>query len=120
MSASRAVGWGSDAPTPAQLKEFFAQLESGRITKARLQDFLQTPSAVVDKKALWEDESIGHLRLRILIENVLKRNGIHKVGELMNLSEEDLRGPSFHLSADFINQVAGALKNHGLSLREAA
>ena len=34
-------GWASDAPTPAQLKEFFAQIEKGRITKSGLQGFLR-------------------------------------------------------------------------------
>lgn len=34
-------GWASDAPTPAQLKEFFAQIGKGRITKSGLQGFLR-------------------------------------------------------------------------------
>ena len=37
MSNSYAADW---APTPAQLKEFFAQIESGRITKSKLQALL--------------------------------------------------------------------------------
>ena len=41
MGKSHAVGWASDAPTPAQLKEFFAQIERGRVTSSRLQDFLR-------------------------------------------------------------------------------
>jgi hypothetical protein len=42
MSKSHAAtGWASDAPTPAQIKEFFAQIGSGRITKGRLQAFLR-------------------------------------------------------------------------------
>jgi hypothetical protein len=40
MSNSHAVGWASDAPTPAQLKEFFAQIGAGRITKGKLQSWL--------------------------------------------------------------------------------
>jgi len=35
------AGWASSAPTPAQLKELFAQIESGRITNESLQAFLQ-------------------------------------------------------------------------------
>jgi len=35
-------GWASDAPTPAQFKEFFAQIEKGRITKSSLQGFLRS------------------------------------------------------------------------------
>ena len=38
---SHVAGWASDAPSPAQLKEFFAQIESERITKNRLQQFLR-------------------------------------------------------------------------------
>ncbi|MFH0814610.1 MAG: hypothetical protein V1902_00745 [Candidatus Falkowbacteria bacterium] len=41
MKKSHAAGWASDSPTPAQLKEFFAQIEAGRITRGRLQKFLR-------------------------------------------------------------------------------
>lgn len=41
MVKSHATGWPSDAPTPAQLKEFFAQIASGRVTKSRMQIFLR-------------------------------------------------------------------------------
>jgi hypothetical protein len=40
MKNSHATGWAPDSPTPAQLKELFAQIASGRITKGSLQDFL--------------------------------------------------------------------------------
>jgi len=36
-----ASDWAPEAPTPAQLKELFAQIESGRINKSRLQTFLR-------------------------------------------------------------------------------
>jgi hypothetical protein len=39
MSESNAASKGSP-PTPAQLKEFFSQIESGNITKERLESFL--------------------------------------------------------------------------------
>lgn len=39
--SSHATAWASDAPTPAQMKELFAQIESGRVTKNRLQEFLR-------------------------------------------------------------------------------
>ena len=42
--SSHVSGWASDAPTPAQIKELFDQIGSGRITKAHLQSFLR-PSA---------------------------------------------------------------------------
>ena len=34
------AGWNEGSPTPAQLKEFFAQIESGRITGKKLQAML--------------------------------------------------------------------------------
>lgn len=37
---SHATGWGPDAPTPAQMKELFAQIQSGRMTKKRMQEIL--------------------------------------------------------------------------------
>ncbi len=40
MKKSHVAGWGSDAPTPAQLKEFFNQIACGRVTKYRMQSFL--------------------------------------------------------------------------------
>ncbi len=45
MKKSHTTGWASDSPTPAQLKEFFSQLESGRITKRKLQGFLRSGQA---------------------------------------------------------------------------
>ena len=38
---SQTAGRASDSPTPAQPKELFAQIGSGRITKDRLQSFLR-------------------------------------------------------------------------------
>ena len=46
MNKSHATGWTSASPTPAQIKEFFAQIESGRITKRKLQGFLRTNTAM--------------------------------------------------------------------------
>lgn len=34
-------GWASDSPTPAQIKEFFNQVQSGQINKDKLQTFLR-------------------------------------------------------------------------------
>jgi len=42
MEKSHIAGWASDSPTPAQLKEFFSQVESRRITKQKLQGFLRS------------------------------------------------------------------------------
>lgn len=41
MSTSHVAGWTSESPTPAQLKEFFAQVASGRMTGTRLQTALR-------------------------------------------------------------------------------
>jgi len=42
MSKSHAaIGWASGDPTLAQIREFLAQIESGRITRGRLQAFLR-------------------------------------------------------------------------------
>lgn len=38
---SDAARWGPDAPTPDQLKEFFAQVAARRITKDSLQEFMR-------------------------------------------------------------------------------
>lgn len=55
MGKSHATGWSSYSPTPAQLKEFFAQVESGRINKRNLQAFLKVgPNPYADLIADWE------------------------------------------------------------------
>ena len=55
MGKSHAAGWSSDAPTAAQLKEFFAQIESGRMTGCKLQQALKTsPSPYFDLIARWK------------------------------------------------------------------
>lgn len=41
MKKTHAASWGPNAPSPAQLKELFAQCESGRVTGDRLQRFLK-------------------------------------------------------------------------------
>lgn len=48
MEQSHVVGWGLESPTPAQLKEFFAQIESGRITKEHMQAILSAKSVPMD------------------------------------------------------------------------
>lgn len=45
--ASHATGRGSGQPTPAQFKELFAQIESGRVNKSRLQEFLRGSTQTV-------------------------------------------------------------------------
>ena len=41
MKTSHVAGWPSEAPSAAQLREFFAQIKSGRITNSKLQLFLR-------------------------------------------------------------------------------
>ena len=67
MTKSHAAGWASDAPTPAQIKELFAQIDSGRVTKSRLQSFLrndQQPVVEVKGHAAFKaflDKELGAL-----------------------------------------------------------
>jgi len=42
------AGWGWGSPTPAQLKELFAQIESGAMTSEKLQKALRNNEAYVD------------------------------------------------------------------------
>lgn len=56
MPQSHVNGWASDSPTPAQIKEFFAQIESGRVTKENLQAFLrnQKPPLVLGANVVYD------------------------------------------------------------------
>lgn len=45
MNTSHATGWGKDSPTPAQIKELFAQIETGKVNKRNLQAFLRNGAA---------------------------------------------------------------------------
>ena len=56
MKKSHTAGWASDAPTPAQLKELFSQIASGRINKRRLQTFLRSG-------AVFKNEEVARLIL---------------------------------------------------------
>lgn len=49
MSKTHAAGWDSASPSPAQLKEFLAQIESGRVTKWTLQEFLRRGQHMLDR-----------------------------------------------------------------------
>lgn len=51
---SHATGRGSGQPTPAQLKELFAQIEAGRVNKGRLQEFLRGSTQAVTVEAAQE------------------------------------------------------------------
>jgi len=47
-------GWAPDVPTPAQMKEFWSQVDSGKITKERFQTFLRGRSGDQDWKEEWQ------------------------------------------------------------------
>lgn len=53
LGKSHTAGWASDSPTPAQLKELFAQIESGRVTRKSLQGFLRGGTEGILRG--WED-----------------------------------------------------------------
>lgn len=50
MGTSHAAGWGPDSPTPAQLKEFFDQITSGKLSRARMQ-------AIIRGSGRWDETS---------------------------------------------------------------
>lgn len=73
MSEQDVARWGPDAPTPGQLKEFFAQIASGRVTAVRMTPFLKGEDgkstaiaviAAIPSLFATPDEQIAHLRER--------------------------------------------------------
>ena len=67
MTNSHVAGWSADSPTPAQLKELFAQVSSGRITKDLLQGFLNRQRTIkyiqtesqIDAQAIMGNNYLG-------------------------------------------------------------
>jgi DNA-directed RNA polymerase alpha subunit len=88
MSQLRTAGWASDSPTPAQLKEFFSQIESGRITKARLQSFLRGGDTLPYE--LVKNFPIEALRVDSRTFIALKSGGIDSIGDLTEKTTSDL------------------------------
>ena len=118
MSESRAAGWPSDAPTAAQLKEFFAQIESGRIDKERLQSFLRPKP---DTYEVMRNLPIEELELGDGAYNCLKKVGIRTIGDLLENSEDDLRqipnfGGKSKLGSKRIEEIQEALAKQGFTL----
>ncbi len=64
MSEQDVAVWGKESPTPGQLKEFFAQIESGRVTNKRLQIFLDgqeantRPTVVAAAREFYPEEQL--------------------------------------------------------------
>jgi hypothetical protein len=110
---SRATGWPSHSPTAAQIKEFFAQIESGRITKERLQSFLREKPTTFQ---LWENVSIDELKIGVRGYNGLKRVGIETIGDLVQKSVIDL-GSIPNLGHATLGEIRNALAAHGLALK---
>ena len=114
MSISRAAGWPSDAPTAAQLKEFFAQIESGRITKERLQSFLRPSAAESDQSTL--NLPIEELDIGVRAYNALKRWGIETIGDLVEKTEVELRFIP-NIGKKSIEEIKEKLAEHGFALK---
>lgn len=106
MNKLHAAGWDLNAPTPAQLKEFFAQVENGRITKERLQMLLRgeiyystypTPSQkrardIMGKNYFGVEEAIKHFgvnptkqRLAALAEILYTEGTLEEYRDTYNL-----------------------------------
>ena len=116
MSESRAAGWPSGSPTAAQLKEFFAQIESRKISKERLQSFLRPPannSSLISGMDIWE------LELTVRPYNILKRIGIDTIGDLVEKSEDELKTIP-NMGVKSIVETKERLAEHSLALKSAA
>lgn len=114
MSESRATGWPSDAPTAAQVKELFAQIESGRITKEGLQAFLRPKP---DPYEYMRNFPIEDLQFLVRTYNVLKRVGIETIGDLTDKTEDQLRQiPNFNPHKE-LTEIRDRLAEHGLALK---
>lgn len=90
---SHAAGWTSESPTPAQLKEFFAQVESGRITKGGFQSFLRG-DRIVTAVPITEERAIAIL-------------GEAKVVTLGEVTQKWGKAPSETPSVPFSEEVLG-------------
>ncbi|MEX2054996.1 MAG: hypothetical protein WD972_02340 [Candidatus Andersenbacteria bacterium] len=81
--SSHVAARASEQPTPAQLKELFAQIESGRITKTSLQRFLRhgfelaqlfAPDGLFSLSYQLEQELGGYLETLVVCEKKLLRH----------------------------------------------
>jgi hypothetical protein len=118
MSESRAAGWPSGSPTAAQLKEFFSQIESGKINKERLQSFLRAKTD--SQYQLMRHIGIEELELGVRSYNAMKRVGIETIGDLVDKTEADLREiPNFiygKAGDKYLEEIREQLAKHGLAL----
>jgi hypothetical protein len=100
MRESHAAGWPSDSPTAAQLKEFFGQVEKGKITKDRFQAFLRGEPAVED--LMTEAE-----RLAVEIFGPGKVLGCRDICRVQKIGLLDTE-PTMPFSEDVLHECAGA------------
>lgn len=119
MTKLHAAGWASDSPTPAQLKEFFSQIEAGKITKNSLQAFLRDDFPVTG--ALTEAEQVA---LGIL--GTGKVFGYRDVARVWNVALPEI-APAIQFDEDVLRECAEDNQNgadwrlvyvNGLSLRQ--
>ena len=84
-----AAVWSPDAPTSAQLKELFAQIDSGRITRERLQSFLCGDRRLF---SIWKTIKLGTgLRTADDFRSALKEKGCR----ISNWANDLLGQPGF-------------------------
>lgn len=117
MSESHAAGWASDAPTPAQLKELFAQIASRRVTGSRLQEFLRGEATAPAKPLVYDKTKDGWTRLEHVQRSItsitdLKLVPILKKGENSINGEEMVRRARAELNANFGQEDAEWLLEH--------
>lgn len=75
------VSGGDSQPTPAQMKEFYAQVESGQMTKRKLQMVLSGDfkSGIVDS-------------FDVEVDNTVNFNLLFRILPIINLREKDISG----------------------------
>ena len=121
MTKSHVIGWASDMPTPAQFKEFFAQVENKRITKERLQEFLRGKPVVEDVVRLFvdydklfqhmmDDNHFGYVHEDITEKNFPINRRSNGEKEMKVFSTQDLVGET---RAVYSTEVISALNEKG-------
>jgi hypothetical protein len=105
MPNSHAVAWAEDAPTPAQLKELFAQIESRQVTKRTLQILLRGAFILPGDEIHWFAPRNGDRSVRLLSHLPGREN--HGASRPLPIIQSE---PGFWNLADFLATI------HGLEL----
>jgi len=107
MKKSNVTGWTAQSPTPAQIEEFFAQVRSGQITKAKLQPFLNGKYYKPDKS--WHEEG-GVIYFSVTSDGTTGEGWIERLkskGFRMDESAERiLRSEDFKITNGVVTEVA--------------